>query len=224
MTLARGSVAAVLLGAGLVAVAMLASARRAAAPPLPRDAAPRDAAPLALDRRVLAFREDDEPSRVVAEVTATVEAREDGVHAVVAASATGPRVHGAPGPLSVHGGNRITAEELTALLARDGVVLRPRGGGGRASGPRGPVAVVARGRVHERRLEADGRVRHVEVGAPDGAVGVAGTTEVVPEGTTTFEVVADGRVRVRCVVRVGDGGARVLRLVQVDEHGEEVGS
>ncbi len=219
MTFARGSVAAVLLGAGFVAVAAFAAVRRPAAPPSPRAAAPRR-----LDHRTLAFREDAEPRRVVAEIEARVEARDDGVHAVVVASATGPRVDGAPGPLSVHGGNRITAEELTALLARDGVGLRVREGGGRATGPRGPVAVVSRGRVRERRIDPDGRVRHVEVGAPDGAVGVAWTSDAVPEGTTTFEVVADGRVRVRCVVRVGDGDAKVLRLVQVDEHGEEVGS
>ncbi|MFO0934755.1 MAG: hypothetical protein U1E39_18875 [Planctomycetota bacterium] len=223
MTFARGSVTAVLLGAGLVAVAAFAAARRPVAPPPRRDAAPRDAATLGLDRRTLAFREDAEPQRVVAEIEARVEAHDDGVHAVVVASATGPRVHGAPGPLSVHGGNRITAEELTALLARD-VGLRVREGGGRATGPRGPVAVVTRGRVRERRIDPDGRVRHVEVGAPDGAVGVAWTSDAVPEGTTTLEVVADGRVRVRCVVRVGDGDAKVLRLVQVDEHGEEVGS
>lgn len=219
MTFARGSVAAVLLGAACAAVAAFAAPRGPAAP-----WSPRAAAPSRLDHRTLAFREDAEPQRVVAEVEARLEARDDGVHAVVAASATGPRVHGAPGPLSVHGGNRITAEELTALLARDGVGLRVREGGGRARGTRGPLAVVTRGRVRERRIEPDGRVRHVEVGAADGAIGVAWTSDVVPEGTTTFEVVADGRVRVRCVVRVGEGDAKVLRLVQVDEHGEEVGS
>ncbi|MBL9086448.1 MAG: hypothetical protein JNM10_04835 [Planctomycetia bacterium] len=222
MSRARRSRSVRVAAAWLVVAAATATAAVSAPSRAPRPTA--DAAPRALDRRVLAFREDAEPARVVAEVTATVEAHADGVHVVVAATATGPRVHGAPGPLSVHGANRITAEELTSLLARDGLVLRTRGGGGRAPGPRGPAAVVTRGRVHERRLEADGRVRHVEVGAPDGAVGVAWTSEAVPEGTTTLEVVADGRVRVRCVVRVGDGGARVLRLVQVDEHGEEVGS
>ena len=219
MTFARGSVAALVAGAGLAAVAVFAATRGPVAPSSPRAAAPRR-----LDHRTLAFREDAEPQRVVAEVEARVEARDDGVHAVVVASATGPRVHGAPGPLSVHGGNRITAEELTALLARDGVGLRVREGGGRAPGPRGPVAVVTRGQVRERRIDPDGRVRHVEVGPAEGAVGVTWTSDAVPEGTTTFEVVADGRVRVRCVVRVGDGDAKVLRLVQVDEHGEEVGS
>ena len=112
------------------------------------------------------------------------------------------------------------------LLARDGVRVRRRG-----DGTRGPSAdasdvpaSIKRGQVLGRRVHADGRVAHEVVGPADGVVAVTWTSPPLLDGTTTLEVVADGRVRVRCVVRVGDGDGRVLRLVQIDEHGAEGGS
>src|SRR5262245_53592917 len=65
-----------------------------------------------LDTRRLLFREDEQPSRVVAEVTATlVRDREGALRLRFLASATGPHVDPAPGWEGVRGVNRITAEE-----------------------------------------------------------------------------------------------------------------
>src|SRR5262245_10943039 len=71
----------------------------------------------ALETRRLLFREDEQPSRVVAEVTATlVRDGEGSLWLRFLASATGSQVDPAPGWEGVAGVNRITAEEMGALL------------------------------------------------------------------------------------------------------------
>ena len=107
------------------------------------------------------------------------------------------------------------------------VAVRTCGGatqGGATQGPAAGSPEVTRARVFERRLRADEAVVFELAGGVHGAVAATWASRPLPDATSTLEVVADRRVRVRCVVRVGDGDGRVLRRVQVDEHGDEAGS
>src|SRR5262245_65672435 len=75
--------------------------------------APAERSEETLDAHRLLFREDEHPSRVVAEVTATlVRDRSGALRLRLLASATGSQVDPAPGWEGVAGVNRITAEEM----------------------------------------------------------------------------------------------------------------
>jgi hypothetical protein len=171
---------------------------------------------LLVDERTIDFREHAEPGRVVARVRAALVLARDGVRLRIAASATGPRVAAAPGPEGVHGGNRIAAEELDALLRGGALSLRVRGPRG-ASSAAGESPAVVRGALVVRAMDADGRVAHVAAGGGDLALEATLATGALADGISRVEVVADGRARVRAVVRAGPGGARLLALEQIEE-------
>jgi hypothetical protein len=177
-----------------------------------------DASPRELDRRTIAIREDDEPARLVAEVMARACTDGDAVSFELRASAVGPRVAGAPGPEGLSGGNRITAEELDALIVRSGLVARLDGR---------PSVVLAKpgrsGHVVERELSADGRVVHVDGRGRECVLDASFAFDRLADGTHDVEVVADGRVRVRARLVVEGTTARIVRLAQVTERGVEVG-
>ena len=180
--------------------------------------APPASSPRELDRKTIAMREDDEPERLVAEVTARALGDGDHVSFELRASAVGPLVAGAPGPAGLHGGNRITAEELDGLIVRGGLVARLDG---RPSGV-GPRPGRS-GRIIVRALSDDGRVAHIPTGGRNRILDASFSFDRLADGTHDVEIVADGRIRVRAQVVVDGTTARITRLKQVTEFGIEVG-
>ena len=195
----------------LLSAAAVAGALGLLATPAPRRVV---ATPVPLDERTLVFREDVEPWRAVGEVRAALLAGGEGVRLRVVASAVGPHVDAAPGPEGVRGGNRITAEELDALLARGGLTLRALGPHGEPAAAGAPPA-TRRGPLLVRTIDAAGHVAHVPAGGGALATEAAVESSALAEGISRVEVVADGRVRVRAVVRVQGREGRVLALEQV---------
>jgi hypothetical protein len=199
---------------GFLLVLAAAGVAFAAAPRSPLASGESEASETLLDERAIAFCEDAEAARAVGEVRARLVRDAAGVRLHVVAAAVGPRVDAAPGPEGVRGGNRISAEELDALLARKALALRVRGPG---DGPpaAGRVRGSRRGPLILRALSPDGRVTHVAAGGADLALEATLETPPLPDGISRVEVTVDGDVRVRAVVRVGPRGGRVLSLDQV---------
>src|SRR5204862_3427785 len=115
-----------------------------------------------LDRRRADYREDEDPSRILADLHA--ELVRDGSRAVlvVTASAIGPRVVAPPGVEGVAGSNSITSREIAALLEERRLDVVVRGPNGDESHGR---ALAGRlGTITQRRVEGDGSVVHAPVG------------------------------------------------------------
>jgi hypothetical protein len=176
-------------------------------------------APDVLDTRSADFPEDEDGSRVVAALEASLQRDRGGAaRLVIRASAVGPRVVPPPGVEGVRGSNRICAEEIDAILGGGRAEVRVRTG---ATGRAARTGVVREGRsarVLERRLSEDGEVRHVAEGGRRRAEAVF---EARLEGDGAFEVdvEVDGRVRVRATGRVGVGSGRITTLAGLSGHG-----
>ncbi len=175
-------------------------------------------APRELDRATISIHEDDQPSRLVAQVTAIATGEGDRVAFELRASAVGARVEGAAGFEGLRGGNRIAAEELDALIARGTLVARIDGGASVVVARPGPA-----GHVIERTFSDDGRVVHAKAPGRARVLEASFPFTHLANGTHDIEIVADGRVRVRARVVVKGATARITRLTQVTELGVEVG-
>ena len=168
------------------------------------------------------FHEDEQPSRVVASLAATLTRTARGARLHVTASALGPRVVPPPGFEGVAGSNEIAARELRSLRVGDRCAVLVR---------RGDV-VVGVGRVHGgrsapvpiRRLEADGTVRERAGPAETGPVEAVFTADVPDGGEATVEVSLDGHVRVRAICRVVRDEVRIVSLCGVSAHTAPVGA
>ena len=168
------------------------------------------------------FHEDEQPSRVVAALAATLERTGRGARLRLTASALGPRVVPPPGFEGVAGSNEIAARELRSLLVRDRCTVLVRRGD----------RVVGRGGAHEgraaavpvRRLDADGTVRERAGPAETGCVEAVFTAAVPDGGESVVEVSLDGRVRVRAVCRIDRDEVRIVSLCGVSAHAAPVGA
>src|SRR5262249_43312139 len=115
VAVASGTVLAIAAGGAWVAGAR---DRPALASGVERPAATSASADEVLDRRALVFREDEDPTRRIAHVEARLVRTGNAVALRVVASAVGADVDPAPGWEQLARSNRITAEEMTALLDR----------------------------------------------------------------------------------------------------------
>jgi hypothetical protein len=219
----RLSVAFPYVACGVLAAGAFALLVAPMAPAAASVAAPTHSATAPDVHEVLAdFHEDEQPSRVVASLAATLTRTARGARLHVTASALGPRVVPPPGFEGVAGSNEIAARELRTLRVGDRCeVLVRRGdvvvGPGRVRGGRAaPVPI--------RRLDADGTVRERAGPAETGPVEAVFTADVPDGGEATVEVSLDGHVRVRAVCRVVRDEVRIVSLCGVSAHTAPVGA
>jgi hypothetical protein len=197
----------------LLSVAALAFS--AGAGPRPASLPP-SAAPTILDEREADFLEDEPGSRVVAAIRARlVRGAAGGVVLRVEASPAGPRVSPPVSAHGVAGTNRISADEIRALLETGRLTLRASGPAGERLGrlERGEDAAVL-----VRRFRADGGVLHEAVPA----FALAGEVALAGAGQHDVELCVDGVVRLAARCRVGRTDARILSLEGRSGHAPEV--
>ena len=205
---AAGALAAVIVSVGMPSAAGVAPERTSTAPT--REV---------LDERRADFLEDDDPSRIVAALSATL-AREGGTATLtITASAVGPRVDPPPGFEGVRGTNLIAAEEIEAILAKGRAEVRVRGPGGAAG--HGRATAGRAGEIVERRLLPDGRVEHAAAGGRSRIVEAVFEAPLVGVGEFVVEVVVDGHVRARATGRLGRETGRIASIEGVAEHPRE---
>lgn len=211
-----------LLGAGLVALSIVASAAaltwgtEGTTRPAPRaESAP---AREVLHRRTADFCEDEPGGRAVAALEARLEREGERTWLRLTASPAGPRVAPPAGPLGLAGSNRLSAQEIAALVAADRMQILAQGPAGLR---RGTLGLGARADVRERRLHADGQVTHeVPSGDPPAREAVF---ELLLEGPGlhAVEVLVDGRPRVRVDCRLGTGESCIVKLEGLGAHDGE---
>lgn len=181
--------------------------------------APRPTEPMPaqiLDERQADVLEDAPGSRVVAAVRGRLVSDPDGsVRLELSCSPEGPRVDPPPGAYGVRGSNRITADELAALLAAGRLALSADGPQGTLVGRLRPGLPCA---VLERRFEADGRVTHEPLAGAQAPRVLEADVRLAAEGLYDVALTADGAVRLRARCRVGRGTARFLALESVPAH------
>jgi hypothetical protein len=168
------------------------------------------------------FHEDEDPSRVVASLGATLTRTSRGARLDVTASALGARVVPPPGFEGVAGGNEIAARELRSLLEGERCVVRVLRGGAVAG--HGHARAGRVDRVPTRRLAADGTVREGPRPGEVGPVEAAFVAVIRGDGEAVVEVVVDGKVRVRAVCRVRADALRIVSLASVAAHPARVGA
>lgn len=198
----------VLIGAAILATLMSAAGRDA--PPAPASVvAP--SPPTVLDRRAADYYEDEGGGRILADVESRILAG-PGRHVRFEAdiSATGPRVVPVPGFSGIIGANRITAEELKAIITERRWGVRVVDQSGRASA--GTLVVTKSGPIPERRIRADGTIDEHGVSGEVFPLTARLSTPPLPEGRHLIELEVDGEPRLRALVRVFRHSARILEL------------
>lgn len=169
-----------------------------------------------LDRRRADYREDEDPSRILADLQAELVRDGAGTRLLVAASAVGPRVVAPPGVEGVAGSNSITSREIETLLEEGRLDVVVRGPNGEEMPGR---ALAGRlGTIAQRRVQGDGTVVHVPAGGGPRLVELRCEAILLGEGRFDVEIRVDDVVRARARCRVDARGGRVLLLEGVGAH------
>ena len=206
---------------GVAAVVALAAARSLSGPDAGavHDSQPADDRPAGaaiLDRRSADFREDEEDSRVVAALEATLSRKDGHTTLSIRTSALGTRVDPPRGFEGIRGANHIAAREIASILAKGRAEVRVAGPAGSTSS--GRVIGGLRGGIPERRLLPDGRVEHAPAGGVEQIVEAVFEAGLPGEGSFAVEVLVEGHVRVRVGCRIDAVGGRIRHLRSVAEH------
>ncbi len=211
----------VLLGATLVAASVVSAAlalQESTGAPAPRAPARATEVAQVLDRREADFFEDEPGGRAVAALEARLEREGPRTWLRLRASPVGPRVTPPAGALGIGGSNRLSAQEIAAIVAGKRMEILAQGPAGRA---RGSVRLGERCEVRERRLHADGRVTHEEPADDPPAREACFEVALEGPGLHAVEVLVDGEVRVRARCRVAPEGGRILLLEGLGAHDGE---
>ena len=149
-----------------------------------------------LDELHADYHEDAPGRRVVAAITARLQASGSLRRLDLELAARGPRVEPFPGLEGVHGTNLRAAQELHRLLRDGQLELRVRG----ASAAAGRVVSLLEERLPTRSLTPDGDVRLRDATPAAWPSRVRLQTEALPEGRAIVEVFVEGVSRLRVTV------------------------
>jgi hypothetical protein len=169
-----------------------------------------------VDERRLDYAEDEGTGRRLAAIHAVLERRGATIALRVTAAAIGPQVDAIPGWQGIRGANRITAEELGAIVEKGRMRVETDGAGLREP-LLGAASPGRRGRVPERRRSAGGSI---DVGATtevDYTLELIAATPPLGNGLRRTRLVVDGvpRLEVTTFTR-GDRG-RILDVRALHE-------
>jgi hypothetical protein len=165
---------------------------------------------IVLDERDGDYREDVDPSRVIARWHARIDRDADGrTRLAMAFSAIGARVVPPPGAEGVAGANAITAEEIERILAEGRAEVRVARDDARLGGGR-----VRAGRAVEvpTRRVAGADVAHVPHAGRTFSGEALVEADLPGDGRFVVDVLVDGRPRARATCHVRGSRARILAL------------
>jgi hypothetical protein len=173
---------------------------------------PRPDAPVLLAQRRAPYFEDDGGGRILAEVEVRLQRDASGTRLLGAIHAEGPLVDPVPGWTGIHGSNRITARELTALYESGALALTTPDGD-----PAGTLHAGRRGAIRERRLRADGSL-DLAAASEEFLLELQFDTPPLPAGRHDFWLRANEVPRLRLAVEIAARDSRILAIEGIDGH------